>query len=171
MHKICFTISFYFMPLHVSSTCAHHQEVKIVYTASGIITPLGLMQFWPPDDEHMCSKHVEAWNKILLWNKFCASSWLNTETNYELLSNCKKIKLLESNHILHVSRIRVKWLKSKLISSLTFSIGHFWSIHVTLTLNPLMWKIWWASSNPSRWQMGFNLAFKVWNLHVIELNI
>ena len=28
MHKICFTISFYFMPLHVSSTCAHHQEVK-----------------------------------------------------------------------------------------------------------------------------------------------
>jgi len=29
VHKICFTISFYFMPLHVSSTCAHHQEVKI----------------------------------------------------------------------------------------------------------------------------------------------
>ena len=28
MHKICFTL-FYFMPLHVSSTCAHHQEVKI----------------------------------------------------------------------------------------------------------------------------------------------
>ena len=21
------------------------------------------MQFWPSDDEHMCSKHVEAWNK------------------------------------------------------------------------------------------------------------
>ena len=21
------------------------------------------MQFWTPDDEHMCSKHVEAWNK------------------------------------------------------------------------------------------------------------
>jgi len=26
------------MPLHVSSTCAHHQEVKLYYTASGIIT-------------------------------------------------------------------------------------------------------------------------------------
>jgi len=24
-----FHIKFYFMPLHVSSTCAHHQEVKI----------------------------------------------------------------------------------------------------------------------------------------------
>ena len=22
-----------------------------------------VMQFWPPDDEHMCSKSVEAWNK------------------------------------------------------------------------------------------------------------
>ena len=22
-----------------------------------------LIQFWPPDDAHMCSKHVEAWNK------------------------------------------------------------------------------------------------------------
>ena len=29
------------MPLHVSSTCGHHQEVKIVLTASGIITPIG----------------------------------------------------------------------------------------------------------------------------------
>jgi len=31
------------MPLHVSSTCAHHQEVKLYYTASGIITPIGVM--------------------------------------------------------------------------------------------------------------------------------
>jgi len=47
------------MPLHVSSVCAHHQEVKIAlhslwyhhtyrrsklhYTASGIITPIGVM--------------------------------------------------------------------------------------------------------------------------------
>jgi len=29
----------------------------------------------------MCWKHVEAWNKNLLWNKFCASSWLKTEIN------------------------------------------------------------------------------------------
>ena len=30
--------------------------------------------YYPPDDEHMCSKHVEAWNKLLI--KFSASSWL-----------------------------------------------------------------------------------------------
>jgi len=39
------------------------------------------MQFWPPDDEHMCLKHVEAWNKLIVKQKFCASSWLITEIN------------------------------------------------------------------------------------------
>jgi len=29
-----------------------------------------------------------------------------------------------------------------------------------LTLNPLTWKIWWASNKASRWQMGINSAFK-----------
>ena len=38
-------------------------------------------QFWPPDDEHMCSKHVAAWNKLIVKQKFCASSWLITEIN------------------------------------------------------------------------------------------
>ena len=46
------------MPLHVSSTRARRQEVKIV----------------PHDDEHMCSNHVEAWNKLII--KFSASVWL-----------------------------------------------------------------------------------------------
>ena len=40
-----------------------------------------VMQFWPPDDEHVCSKHVEAWNKLIVKQKFCASSWLITEIN------------------------------------------------------------------------------------------
>jgi len=39
------------------------------------------MQFLPPDDEHMCSKHVEAYNKLIVKQKFCASSWLITKTN------------------------------------------------------------------------------------------
>jgi len=29
----------------------------------------------------MCSKHVEAWNKLIVKQKFCASSWLITEIN------------------------------------------------------------------------------------------
>jgi len=82
---------FYFMPLHVSSTCAHHQEVKIAlhsfrYHHTGTsewskITKTThffqcddtgdcVMQFWPPDDEHMCSKHVDAWNKTYFETNF-----------------------------------------------------------------------------------------------------
>ena len=38
------------------------------------------VQFWPPDDEHMCSKHVEAWNKLII--KFSASSWLILRSLY-----------------------------------------------------------------------------------------
>ena len=92
------------MPLHVSSTCAHHQEVKIAlhsfwylhtYRWSSLLSqPVHetatyrcddtrgcVMQFWPPGDEHMCSKHVEAWNKFIVKQKFCAWSWLITEIN------------------------------------------------------------------------------------------
>ena len=42
------------------------RRAKLYYTVSGIT------QFCPPDDEHMCSKHVEAWNKLII--KFSASS-------------------------------------------------------------------------------------------------
>jgi len=38
-------------------------------------------QFWPPHDEDMCSKYVEAWNKLIVKQKFCASCWLITEIN------------------------------------------------------------------------------------------
>ena len=27
------------------------------------------MQFWPPDDEYMCLKHAEAWNKLIFKTK------------------------------------------------------------------------------------------------------
>jgi len=60
-----FHSKFYFMPLHVSSLCAYHQEVKITLHRGCI------MQFWPPDDEHICSKHVEAWNKTYCETIFC----------------------------------------------------------------------------------------------------
>ena len=90
------------MPLHVSSTVVLLiRSSKLYYAASDIITPVGgcpvhrlredqpvhrtatyrcddtrgcRVQFCPPDDEHMCSKHVEAWNKLII--KFSASSWL-----------------------------------------------------------------------------------------------
>ena len=35
------------------------------------------MQFWPPDDEHMCSKHVEAWNKTYCETKILCIKLVN----------------------------------------------------------------------------------------------
>ena len=48
------------MPLHVSSTCAHHQEVKIALHSLWYHHTYKFEDTRPPDDEHMCSKHVEA---------------------------------------------------------------------------------------------------------------
>ena len=88
--NFCFTIS-----LSHASTCFKH-----ICSSSGLCALHSLwyhhtyrcddtrgcvMQFWPPDDEHMCLKHVEAWNKLIVKQKFCASSWLITEINNLLL--------------------------------------------------------------------------------------
>ena len=88
---------------------------KLHYTASGIITPIGgrlmhetatyrcdVMQFLPPVDEHMCSKHVEAWNKLIVKQTFCASSWLITEINILRCTVSKTSKyLLVLSHPVH----------------------------------------------------------------------
>jgi len=46
------------------------------------------MQFWPPDDEHMCSKHVEAWNKLIVKKMLCirlVSYWDNNIVHVSIL--------------------------------------------------------------------------------------
>jgi len=100
MHKIFVLQQVLF---HASTCFEHHVLIisrsKLHYTASGNITLIDgllvhemttyrfddtrgcVMQFWPPDDEHMSSKHVEAWNKLIVKQTFCASSWLITEIN------------------------------------------------------------------------------------------
>jgi len=73
---------------------------NLYYTASGIITPIGsrpvhgtatyrcddtrgcVMQFWPPDDEHMCSKRVEAWNKLIVKQKILCIKLVNYWDKY-----------------------------------------------------------------------------------------
>ena len=84
------------MPVHISSTSTHRQEAKIVLyslwyphtyrwsSRAQVVhgtatyrcedTRDCIVQFWPPDDEYLCSKHVQAWNKLII--KFSASSWL-----------------------------------------------------------------------------------------------
>jgi len=82
--NFCFTIC-----LFHASTCFEHmcsssggQNCIIQlyhHTYSCDDTRGCIIQFWPPDDEHVGSKHVEAWNKLIVKQKFCASSCLITE--------------------------------------------------------------------------------------------
>ena len=53
-----------------------------------------VMQFWPLDDEHMFSKHVEAWNKLIVKQIFCASRWLIAEINILRCRSTKRQKWL-----------------------------------------------------------------------------
>ena len=86
-------------------TCFEH-----MWSSSGgqncVIQPLAsshtrdcIIQFCPPDDEHLCSKHVQAWNKLVI--KFSASSWLILRNKYIEMhgqQNIKKKKVLVSVH-------------------------------------------------------------------------
>ena len=95
-----------------ASTCFEHMcsssgGQKLYYTVSGIITPIGgrpvhrlredwmdtrdcIIQFCPPDDKHMCSKHVEARNELII--KFSASSWLTLRNKYIEMHSQQNIK-------------------------------------------------------------------------------
>jgi len=51
-------------------------------------------------------------------------------------------------------------VEAKLIRPPTYIFIFHSANCLSLTLNPLTWKIWWAPNNASRWRMGFNSAFK-----------
>ena len=63
---------------------------KFYYTASGIITPIGGRPVHRLKEDYnkfisclyMFRAHVEAWNKLIVKQNFCATSWLITEINY-----------------------------------------------------------------------------------------
>jgi len=57
------------------------------------------MQFWPPDDEHMCSKHVDTWNKtycetkslyIKLVNYWDEENIINNDTFHQYVSKYRQ---------------------------------------------------------------------------------
>ena len=103
----------FIISLFQASTCFEHMcslsgGQKLYYTVSGIITPIGgrpvhrtatyrcddtrgcIVQFYPPDNKHICSKHVGAWNKLII--KFSASSWLKLINKYIEMHGQQNIK-------------------------------------------------------------------------------
>ena len=117
------------------------------------------MQFWAPDAEHMCSKHVEAWNKLIVQQKFCASSWLITEIN---ILRCTVSKT--SKH-----KTPCCWMngnvKERPIPQFTFYIvvesPHvdriWWPKHVAYAMNKLTLQHLWCCTDhiESRWKQDF----------------
>ena len=75
---------------------------------------------------------IKRWSRAV-WFPSCATSGANTRT--KLRASCW-----------HANPTR--WNTSA------------FSCCIWLTLILLTWKIWWAPNNASRWQMGFNSAFK-----------
>ena len=76
--NFCFTISLFHASTCFERMCSSSGGQNCIKQplVSGCV-----MQFWPPDDDLMWSKHVEAWDKLILKQKFCTSSWLITEIN------------------------------------------------------------------------------------------
>jgi len=68
------------------------------------------MQFWPPDDEHMCSKHVEAWNTLIVKQNFGASSWLNTQIKWLICCFDRYLKHYEKRQPYNM--IQLGWISA-----------------------------------------------------------
>jgi len=75
--------------------------------------------------EHMCSKHVEAWNKLVVKQTFCASSWLITEINIysNALDHLKYFTLPDRKHQIHLNVL----IMFDFVSNFMFFLWFFWS--------------------------------------------
>ena len=60
--------------------------------------------------------------------------------------------------VLFTSRVTWETKSACILEALQFKSGTFFFFK-SLTLTLLMWRIWWAPNNASRWQMGFNWVF------------
>ena len=142
---------------------AHHQEVKLCYTASGIVklcrcddTRCCIIQFWPPDDENILletCRHIM--NLLFKKTRICALSWLITKIILKCaVSKTSKIPTLNYS-IFSVNKIFIFYslsqkpeisAKISMASSATFSVQTdptFWRQHFStqpvyfsLLLNP-----------------------------------
>ena len=90
--NFCFTISLFHASTCFEHMCSSSGGQNCTYRCDD--TRGCVMQFWPPDDEHMCSKHVEAWNKLIVKQKFFISNWLITEINMLICTVSKTSKSL-----------------------------------------------------------------------------
>ena len=89
----------FIISLFQASTCFEHMcwssgGQNCIYTYRCDDTRDCIIQFCPPDDEHMCSKHVGVWNKLII--KLSESSWLILINKYIEMHGQQNIKKKKS---------------------------------------------------------------------------
>jgi len=62
------------------------------------------MQFWPPDDKHMCSKYVEVWNKNLIVKQILCIKFVKYWDKYAEMHGQTNVKKI---HVWYFSTIMV----------------------------------------------------------------
>ena len=77
--------------------------------------------------EHMCSKHVEAWNKLIVKHKFCASSWLIAEVNEVVLDKYIHSTLVTFSWF-NIRENLVSFLFSFFLDYIIFNIRLIWTV-------------------------------------------
>ena len=102
VQKFCFTIS-----LFHACTCFGHMRSSsrgqncitqplVSFSPIGVKDTRGcVMQFWPPDDEHMCPKHVQAWNKTYCKAKFLCIKLVKYWDKYTEMHGQQNVKILK----------------------------------------------------------------------------
>ena len=77
--------------------------------------------------EHMCLKHVETWNKLIVKQKFCAASCLITDIN---ILNKKSIKV-SLKLIIDITLLHALWSLIIIIYTRTKMLQYVWiSIYI-----------------------------------------
>ena len=107
--------------------------------------------------------NVKSPNNTSKWQMWFNSAF--NPLNAKLNPICHLMALLGAHQILHVSRIRVKeleWHRPQCVKRHVpvCPVVVYVTMHGDLTLILLTWRIGWAPNIASRWQNGFNLAFK-----------
>jgi hypothetical protein len=100
---------------------------------------------------YLCS--LGKWRKICSWIfnlLFLYSNYPRFKTRYPTL-------LLRAIMLFSSEKIRDKNVCNGINTALP---SPTYSVHHSLTLILLTWRIWWAPNNVSRWQIRFNSAFK-----------
>ena len=190
MRKLFFYKKVHYTPLHVSSTVVLIiRRSKLHYTASGIVTPVGgrpVHRSTGAPDGHLhvwwyqmlcntiltsswwaqqCSKHVEAWNKIII--KFSASSWLVLRNKYIEMHGQQNIKICNVLFLILSKCIRRTYKKTRVNSQPVHRTATYRVWRYQMLYNTILTSWWWAQQCSKHVEAYNKLIIKQNSVHSV----